>query len=114
MIKSTLNRMALALAAVVVLAAAPVAMADRGPGKDGNNAPAVKKIEGRIVAVTLSANSVTIQTRAGAAAVVAVNAQTKVERNDRRAPLSAFKLGDRAQAEVLSNGIAVKLESVGP
>ena len=40
---------------------------------------------------------------------------TKIERNGRQVPLAAFKLGDRGQAIALaSNGVASKIEAVGP
>jgi hypothetical protein len=48
--------------------------------------------------------------------VVAATAATKIERNERRATLAAFQLGDRIEAKLQSStsNIAVKLEAVGP
>jgi len=97
------------LAVGALLASAPAALADRGPGGQPN----VIKIEGIVAAVDAVNGKVAIRTRAGVV-TVAVVAATKIERNGRRATLSAFKIGDRAQAEVAANGIALKVEAVGP
>lgn len=72
------------------------------------------KIEGTLVAVDAAASNVTIRTQAGASRVVAVTAATKIERNGVRAPLSALKIGDRAQAKFDAAGATTKVESTGP
>src|SRR5690242_13110608 len=99
MIESVRSRMAVALAlvAVLVMAAAPVALADqnRGSGKDG--AAGTVKVEGTIRAIRRATNTVIIRTRAGANVLVVVDAQTKLERNERDVALSALKVGDRAE-----------------
>jgi hypothetical protein len=104
---------ALALLGLFAGAAAPVALADSGPGKGSRVPSKLIKVEGVIVG--LSANVVTIRTRGGATTAVIVTAQTKLERNERHIRLTELRVGDRAEAEVLMpSGEAMKLEAIGP
>lgn len=99
---------ALALVAALLHVNASLARA-----KDGG---ALVGIEGSLTAVDLTAATVTIRTRRGQFAVIATSAATKIERNDRRATLAAFKLGDRVEAKFASStgNVALKVEAVGP
>jgi hypothetical protein len=84
--------------------------ADSGPGKGGNREG---RVEGTVTRVI--ADSVTITIRGGAAVTVGANAQTKIERNGRRVPLTGILVGDRGQARFdPTTGIATKIESTGP
>lgn len=71
------------------------------------------RIEGILTGVNLDSSSVVIRSKGGASAIVAVAAVTKIERNGRRVPLSALRIGDTAQARITA-GVTTKLESVGP
>lgn len=75
-------------------------------GKDPN------KIEGVLVRKTAASVVVRLQNRS--LVTVVVNATTKIERNDVRATLAAFRIGDRVQAILGANGIATKVEATGP
>lgn len=56
------------------------------------------RIEGMITAIDLNARSVTIQKLSGAAVTVFVTPLTKIERNDVKATLADFKIGDHGEA----------------
>jgi hypothetical protein len=47
---------------------------------------------------------------------IAANATTKIERNERRATLAVFKVGDRVEAKfaAATSTAALKVEAVGP
>lgn len=96
-----------ALVVAVLLGFSSTAPADGG-GQNGT-----VKIEGTVTGVNLVTGQVAIQNRAGVFIVTAV-AGTKIERNGMRVRLAAIKLGDRGQAIAMPNGVAVKIESVGP
>ncbi len=111
MFRVLMNR-SLILAFLSLFVATAVLSADQ-KGKNAPKSPAQAKVEGVITAV--GASSVTITRRSGASTTVGVNATTKVERNDRRATLAAFKVGD--QGEALFNAttlVASKVEATGP
>lgn len=74
------------------------------------------RLEGTLVAVDLSASSVTVKVQSGVMVVVLTNANTKIERNGMRVTLAAFRLGDRVQARFAntSGNLAIKLEAAGP
>lgn len=118
MFRVLMNR-SLALALLSLFVATAVLQADdrgrnRGKGQSGNPASSAQaKVEGTITVI--GANTVIITNRAGVNTTVGVDATTKVERNDRRVSLSAFKAGDRGQA--LFNPatmVASKVEATGP
>ena len=73
-------------------------------------------IEGVLTSVDAAAGSLTIRTRRMQDIPITVNANTKIERNDRRATLAAFQLGDRVEAKLASamSNLAIKVEAVGP
>ena len=73
-------------------------------------------VEGRLQSVDVARRTVTIRTSRGQNRVIVTNANTKIERNDRRATLAAFKIGDRVEAKYTSVDApaAVKVEAVGP
>lgn len=96
------------VALAVALSFASPVLADKG---SGGGQQGQMKVEGSVTAVT--ASTVTITTRGGAAVTVTVGAATKVERNDRRATLAAFKVGDRGQALYAAGGLASKVEATG-
>lgn len=95
--------------AAVVLAAAPSLFA--GPGGGGGNE---LRVEGTIDAVNVTSGDVAIKTSANRIVTVTATAATKIERNNRRATLSQFKIGDRGQARYVVGGKATKIEAVGP
>ena len=84
---------------------------DDNPSGGGNLPPGAVKIEGTITAVDANARRVTIRLSGGAVAIVQAGPGTITERNDQSAPLSAFVVGERGEAIIGSNGIAVKIES---
>jgi hypothetical protein len=73
-------------------------------------------VEGMLVAVDPTAGSLTIRTRRMQDVTVTVNGATKIERNERRATLAMFQLGDRVEAKLASatSNLAVKVEATGP
>ncbi len=84
------------------------AFADRGGG--GAREP---RLEGTLVAV--NAPMVSVRSRNGTVRIIAIPPTAKIERNDVRATLAAFKIGDRVQARFTLNGATVtKFEGVGP
>ncbi len=73
------------------------------------------RVQGTLTAVSLDGKTASITRLNGTTVTISVNAATKIERNGRRVPLSALKVGDRAQARFNpTTMIATKLESVGP
>lgn len=77
--------------------------------------PKAAKVEGTITAVDLTANTVTIQTEGGDLVTVIVTDTTRLERNDEEAELSAFAVGDQAEAKYNPVTMeAAKLEATGP
>jgi hypothetical protein len=80
---------------------------------DGKKMADKMKVEGIVTAVDTAAGSVSIKTRGGMVVTVAVTSATKVERNDKKAPLSAIKAGDKAEAVTDDKGVASKLEAKG-
>jgi len=73
-------------------------------------------VEGVLTSVNLTAGTVTIRTRRMQDVIIATNAATKIERNDRRATLAMFQLGDRVEAKLGSamSNVAIKVEAEGP
>lgn len=73
------------------------------------------RVEGNLVMVDASISNVVVATRGGNQVVLYIPGSAKVERNGARASLSAFKLGDRVQARLGTDGTTVvKFEGVGP
>lgn len=68
-------------------------------------------VEGRITAINLGQSTVTITTVSGVAVTVKVVASTKLERNDAHVNLSAFLIGDDAEAVFNAQRVASKLEA---
>jgi hypothetical protein len=84
----------------------------RGRGNDGTNQPRSLKVEGVITA--LGPSSVTISS-GRQVVTVGVSSATKLERNGARVPLSAFRVGDKAQAIYdPKTNLASKVEAVSP
>lgn len=98
------------VAVALALAFPASAPADKG---SGGQQPGEVKVEGTITMVDITANTVTIKTRRGTVQVT-VTINTKIERNDSRATLADFRLGDRGQAVYVPGGVASKLEATGP
>jgi hypothetical protein len=73
-------------------------------------------VEGVLTSVNPTAGTVTIRTRRMQDVIIATNTATKIERNDRRATLAMFQLGDRVEAKLASamSNVAVKVEAEGP
>src|SRR5438128_2530285 len=105
---SFLASVSLVLAALVAQQAFPATAAAKDGGLVG--------VEGVLINVDLMAGTVTIRNRRQQTIVVATGPATKIERNERRATLAAFQLGDRVEAKLASStsNLAVKLEAVGP
>ena len=82
--------------------------------KSGKDDAKANKVEGMITAVNAAVGTVTITTRGGMAVTLSTTAATKIERNDRRATLTAFRVGDRGQAEYDASKVASKVEATGP
>ncbi|MEQ1828736.1 MAG: hypothetical protein ABL921_22425 [Pirellula sp.] len=83
-----------------------------GPGSGGGGVRE-PRLEGTLVAV--NAPMVSVRTRNGTVRIIAIPPTAKIERNDVRATLAAFKIGDRVQARFTLNGATVtKFEGVGP
>lgn len=97
---------AAAAAVALALAAAPTPTFAGERGSGGGQQE--QRVEGLVTAVNAAGGTVTI-----GATVVKVGPGTKIERNGVRVPLSAFKVGDRGQARI-TNGVATKVEAVGP
>jgi hypothetical protein len=72
------------------------------------------KLEGTVTAVNAGAGQVTIRLQNGTTRTVAQAAGAKVERNDLSTTLAAFKIGDRGEAIIGTNGLALKVEAEGP
>lgn len=73
-------------------------------------------VEGILTSIDVAAGSLTIRTRRMQDVTVTVNASTRIERNERRATLAMFKVGDRVEAKLTSasSNLAIKVEAVGP
>lgn len=99
------------VAMAVALTVTPAPTLASGPGR-GNPRPL--KVEGTITGVNLVTGQVAITTISGQTVVVVAVPATKIERNGMRVPLGAFRLGDRGQALFAANGVAFKIEAVGP
>lgn len=84
----------LAVIAVVTQLAVPTTVVAKNGGLVG--------IEGSLIGINPAAGTLVIRNRRGQSVTIATSAATKIERNDRRATLAAFQLGDRVQAEVPS------------
>jgi YbbR domain-containing protein len=108
--ESVVYKLILACLAVAVAVSVPVVAS--GPSINEGIKPG--KVEGTITAVDVAAGKVTITTVRGVAVTVTTTATTKIERNDRRVTLAAFKIGDRGQALYDANKVASKVEATGP
>ena len=78
---------------------------------DGDGRRARTEVEGTITAIDLAASQVTIRTAVGQDVVVIVSAATTLERDDLHVPLSAFQVGDPAEARFDAQGLTLKLEA---
>lgn len=88
----------LPVAVVVALAAATLtssAAIASGPGSGGGGGSTETRVEGTVTSVNATAGTLVITTQGGTAVTVTTTSSTKIERNERRATLSAFKVGDR-------------------
>lgn len=85
---------------------------DRGGGSGGDITGT--KIEGTITAVNAGAGQVTLRLLNGVSRTVALAPGAKVERNDLSTTLAAFRVGDRGEAILGTNGLALKVEAEGP
>jgi hypothetical protein len=84
----------------------------RGGGSGGDITGT--KIEGTITAVNAGAGQVTLRLLNGVSRTVALAPGAKVERNDLSSTLAAFRVGDRGEAILGTNGLALKVEAEGP
>ncbi len=110
--KISANGIAIQIEAVAVTTP-PVVPPTVPPAPSGTtNAAANSKIEGRITAIDVAGNSVTIRVQSGTSFIVRAVATTKIERNDNHSTLAAFQVGDFGEAEVGSDGFATKIEAV--
>ncbi len=110
--KISANGIAIQIEAVAVTSP-PVVPPTVPPAPSGtSNAPANSKIEGRITAIDIAGNSVTIRVQSGASFIVRAVSTTKIERNDNHTSLAAFQVGDFGEAEIGSDGFATKIEAV--
>lgn len=110
--KISANGIAIQIEAVAVTTP-PVVPPTVPPAPSGTtNAAANSKIEGRITAIDVAGNSVTIRVQSGTSFIVRAVATTKIERNDNHTSLAAFQVGDFGEAEVGSDGFATKIEAV--
>jgi hypothetical protein len=88
----------------------PTTSAASGSGSGGVREP---RLEGTLVSINGRVASVRVQ--GGVVRAIVVPTTAKIERNDRSAPLTAFRAGDRVQARFTPNGATViKFEGVGP
>ena len=85
-----------------------------GSSGGGGNQTTVVRVEGTITAVNSGAGTFSIRKQNGQVEVVRIGPGTKVERNDLHTTLSAFKVNDFGEARIGSDGIAWKVEAVGP
>ena len=87
---------------------------DNDDSNDGSNPSDddSQDVEGTIVAVDTTANTVSIRLRSGSVIVVKATATTKIERNDAHTTLAAFQVGDFGEAKVGVDGFATKIEAV--
>src|SRR5690349_6286299 len=107
------RRTLLAIAsAVVVIASAQLMVPSESPAKDGG----LSGVEGTLVAVDLTAGTLTVRTRRMQDVVIATNANTKIERNERRPSLAMLQLSDFVEAKIASGttNVAVKIEATAP
>jgi hypothetical protein len=112
MLKVQIRQSLLAAGALAVLFTALLALQSSSAiAKDG-----VRGVEGALVSVNAAAGTLNIRVRRSQTVEIATNPTTKIERNDRRATLAAFKLGDRVEAKFLTTAgsVAFKVEAVGP
>jgi hypothetical protein len=86
---------------------------DNGAAPPANpvNPVPTTKVEGTITAVDGGAGTVTIRTQGGSSVLVRTGPSTKLEQNGVHVTLSAFQVGDRGEAEIGPDGIAVKVEA---
>lgn len=83
---------------------------DHGGGGN-NNGTVTGKVEGIITALNVAANQVTIRRQGGTTVTVTAAAGAEIERNDQHVTLSAFQIGDRGEALIRADGLAVKIEA---
>ncbi|HQR05506.1 MAG TPA: DUF5666 domain-containing protein [Gemmatales bacterium] len=101
----------LVLALLSLFVVTAVLQADQKGKKPKPGASA--SVEGTISAV--GAASVTITKRNGVSVTVAIDATTKIERNDRHVALSSILVGDRGEAKYNpATLLAGKVEATGP
>lgn len=84
---------------------------DDNNGGGGVNGIVAGKIEGRITAINVNTRQVTIQRTNGTSVVVTAAANAIIERNDQHTTLAAFVVGDRGEALLGLDGLAVKIEA---
>ncbi len=110
--KISANGIAIQIEAVSVITP-PVVPPTVPPAPSGtSNAAANSKIEGRITAIDVAGNTLTIRVQSGVSFIVRSAATTKIERNNNHSTLAAFQVGDFGEATTGSDGFATKIEAV--
>lgn len=72
------------------------------------------RAEGTLISINPTLREVSIRSQGGAVSTYIIPTAAKVERNDRRAPLTAFINGDRVQLRFAADGKTIlKFEGVG-
>jgi hypothetical protein len=87
---------------------------DRGGSTGGAvTAPAgtLRYVEGAVTAVDAAAGTVGVRTAAGTVVVVQTGAATEVKRNGAEAALATFVVGEKAEALLAADGVAVEIEA---
>jgi hypothetical protein len=111
MLSARVTKWFVGMAALVLIAALFQAAVRPAAAKDGG----LVGIEGTLTAIDPTAGTLTVRLRKGTSVVVATTPATKIERNERRATLAAFLLGDRIEAKFASaaTNVALRVEAVG-
>ncbi|QDU21290.1 FG-GAP-like repeat-containing protein [Urbifossiella limnaea] len=91
-----------------------IAEGGSGGGTSGGSTTVASHEEGTVIAVNAGAGTVTLRRSNGTTVVVRTGPGTKVERNDADATLAAFRVNDFGQAKLGADGVALKVEAVGP
>ncbi|HVK10443.1 MAG TPA: hypothetical protein VM597_16870, partial [Gemmataceae bacterium] len=82
-----------------------------GSGNDNVSDIDDDKFRGRIAAIDLATQNVTVRRYDGSEVVVTINGDTELERFGDDVDLSAFRFGDRVKVEVGGDGFAEELET---
>ncbi|VTS02533.1 hypothetical protein [Tuwongella immobilis] len=93
---------------------AGVSVPPSGGGNSGGNdddGEVVGKVEGAITAIDVAAGRVVIRRIDGSEVTVQTGPATEIERNDESVLLSVFQVGERGEALIGTDGIAIKLEA---